>query len=115
MISLLKAGECRESIRIEYPVKATNAYGEMTHSWATLCTRWAKIEGKQLDEYVNGERVRTVGTHMVSFRPHTPALKSDMRIVWASRSPERTFDIVNITEIGNREGHRLTCKEQSSP
>jgi len=108
----IRPGECRESIRIERPVKATNSYGEMTQSWSTFCTRWAKIEGKQLDEYVNGERVRTVGTHMVSFRPFTPDLTSDMRIVWVSRSG-RTLDIVNITEVGNREGHRLTCKEQS--
>lgn len=109
-----RAGECRESIRIEQPVKATNAYGEVTHTWSTFCTRWAKIEGKQLDEYVNGERVRTVGTHMVSFRPFTVGLATDMRIVWVSRPPGRTLDIVNITEIGNREGHKLTCKEQSS-
>lgn len=111
-MSLLSAGECREKIRIEQPSDTTNAYGETTHVWSEMCTRWAKVVGKRVLEQVNGVWVQAVGTHEVSFRPYTPGIDSGMRVVWTSRSPSRTLDIVEVREIGNREGVTLICKEQ---
>lgn len=109
-----EAGKYREKVAIESPTRSTNAYGEAVDTWGQIYTRNARIEGKQIDEVVNGERIRSVGTHQVWLRPYTPDLKTTMRIVWLSRPGRRTFDIVSCVEVGNREGNRLICKEQSS-
>jgi head-tail adaptor len=53
----------------------------------------------------------TVATHEVEFR-YVAGLTNAMRLIWTSRSPIRTLDILSITEVNNREYHRLVVKEQ---
>jgi hypothetical protein len=55
----------------------------------------------------------TVATHEVEFR-YVKELKASMRLIWNSRTPPRTLDIVSITEQNNRESQRVVCKEQVS-
>jgi siroheme synthase len=57
------------------------------------------------------QELATVATHTVRFR-YVPGLSSAMRLVWTSRTPARTLDIVAITEKNNREEHSLVCKER---
>jgi len=112
-LPVIPAGSMRESIRIEDSTQSTNSFGESIDVWSPFATRKADIAGKQLDEFVGGERIRTVGTHKVTMR-YLAGLKTSMRIVWTSRTPNRILEIVNITEVNNREGHTLICKEQAT-
>lgn len=109
----LKAGDLREAVTIEAATQATNAYGESTETWAPFATRRAAVEGLVATETMLTQELATVATHTVRFR-YVPGLTSAMRVVWTSRSPTRTFDIVSVTEKNNREEHSLVCKERVS-
>lgn len=107
----LRAGDLRESITIESPVEATNAYGESTLTWSPIARRRAAIRGLQIAEVMSAQEPYTVATHEVECR-YVPELKASMRLIWDSRTPSRTLDIVSITEQNNRESMRIVCKEQ---
>lgn len=108
-----EAGKYRDFVAVEAPTRTANGYGEMVDSWSRLFTRWARIEGKQIDEVVNGDKIRSVGTHQVWIRPYTQSLTNNMRLVWLSGG-SRVMDIISVTEVGNKEGNKLVCKERAS-
>jgi len=107
----LRAGDLREAITVEVATQATNAYGESTETWTSFATRRAAVEGLTASEAMLTQELATVATHTVRFR-YVPGLSSAMRLVWTSRTPARTLDIVAITEKNNREEHSLVCKER---
>lgn len=107
----LRAGDLREAVVIQSPVQATNSYGESTVTWASFATRRAAVEGLTASEQMLPQELSTVATHTVRFR-YVPGLTSSMRLIWSSRTPSRTLDIVSVTEKNNREEHSLVCKER---
>jgi SPP1 family predicted phage head-tail adaptor len=107
----LRAGDLRESIIIEQPDEVTNDYGETTASWSIKARRRAAVRGLRVDELMSAQGPYTVATHEVEFR-YVAGLTNAMRLIWTSRSPIRTLDIVSVTEVNNREYHRLVVKEQ---
>jgi SPP1 family predicted phage head-tail adaptor len=107
----LRAGDLRESVRIEVAVEQTNDYGESTLTWSALAKRRAAIRGLRVDEVMSAQEPYTVATHEVEFR-YMPSLKAGMRLIWESRTPNRTLDIVQISEQNNRESQKLVCREQ---
>lgn len=109
----LRAGDLREAITIEVATQATNAYGESTATWSPFATRRAAVEGLTASEAMLSQQLATVATHTVRFR-YVPGLTSAMRIVWTSRTPNRTLDIVSVAERNNREEHSLVCKERGA-
>jgi head-tail adaptor len=106
----LSAGELSESVVVQVASKSTNSYGETVLDWSVFATRRAAIEGRTITEAVNAEQPYTSGAYNVRFR-YLPGLTSEMRLIWTSRSPARTLDIVAVTEKGMREEHQLVCKE----
>lgn len=110
---MIRAGELRESVTIQSPVAQTNAYGESTIQWQDFASRRAAISGVRFTEQMaNTTGPYDVATHDVMFR-YLPGLTNEMRVIWKSRTPNRVLDIVSVAEEGNREGHRLVCKEQA--
>lgn len=109
----LRAGDLRESVTIQVATEATNDFGEVNLTWADFGRRRAAIRGLRTDEVMSAQQPYTVATHEVEFR-YVPGLKAAMRLIWDSRTPSRTLDILQVTEDANREGHRLICKEQVS-
>lgn len=107
----MRAGDLRESVVIEVATEATNSYGESTLSWSPLARRRAAIRGLRVDEVMSAQEPYTVATHEVEVR-YVPDLKASMRLIWDSRTPSRTLDIVSITEQNNRESQKIVCKEQ---
>ena len=107
----LRAGDLRESVIIQVATQATNAYGESTATWNVFATRRAAVEGLTASEAMLSQELATIATHTVRFR-YVPGLTSGMRVIWTSRSPIRTLDIVSVTEKNNREEHSLVCKER---
>lgn len=107
---MIRAGELRESVTIQSPVAQTNSYGETTISWQDFATRRAAISGIRLTEQMTSLAQFDVATHDVVLR-YVPGLTNEMRLVWKSRTPNRVLDIVSAAEEGNRESHRLVCKE----
>lgn len=110
---MIRAGDLRESVTIQVAVEQTNDYGESTLTWSDMTKRRAAIRGLRVDETMSAQGPYTVATHEVEFR-YVDGLKTGMRLVWNSRSPARTLDIIQVTEDNNRESHRLVCKEQVS-
>lgn len=107
----LRAGDLREAVTIQVSTQVTNAYGESTATWASLATRRAAVEGLTASEAMLTQELATVATHTVRFR-YVPGLNTAMRLLWTSRTPPRTLDIVSITEKNNREEHSVVCKER---
>ena len=107
----LASGDLRESVTVQVATEATNDYGESTITWADFANRRAAIRGLKVDELMSTQGPYTVATHDVEFR-YVPGLVAGMRLIWKSRSPSRTLDIISVTEQNNRESHRLVCKEQ---
>lgn len=107
----LRPGDLRESVVIESPSEQTNAYGESTLTWSPFANRRASVRGLRTDELMSAQGPYSVATHEVEFR-YVPGLTTSMRLIWNSRTPHRTLDIVSITEQNNRESQRLVVKEQ---
>ena len=107
----LRSGDLRESVVIEAPTEHTNAFGESTLTWAPVAKRRASIRGMRTDELLDAQGPYTVATHEVAFR-YVPGLNTGMRLIWNSRTPSRTLDILSVTEQNNRESQSLVCKEQ---
>lgn len=108
---MIQAGLLRESVTIQRPVETVNDFGESSTTWETYATRRASIDGIVVRETMDGQGNRTVASHDVSMR-YVPGLEAGMRLLWTSRSPARVLDILSITELNNREEHRLSCAEQ---
>lgn len=106
----VNSGDLREAVTVQVATKATNAYGETVLTWAHFANRRAAIDGRTITETMNAEQPYTSGSYDVRFR-YLPGLTSEMRLIWASRSPNRILDIVAITEKGMREEHQLVCRE----
>lgn len=109
----IRAGDLREAVTIEVATEQTNAYGEATATWHPLANRRAAIDGINVSELMSAQGPYTVATHNVRFR-YLQGLKAGMRLIWTSRSPHRTLDIISVSERNNREEHVLVCKEQVS-
>ena len=109
----IRAGDLRESVTVQVATEQTNDYGEAALAWSDFAARRASIRGMRIDEVMSAQQPYTVATHEVEFR-YVPGLKAGMRLVWTSRTPARTLDVIQITEEANREGQRLVCKEQVS-
>lgn len=107
---MINAGDLREAVTVQVASEATNAYGETVQSWSTFAKRRAAIEGRTITETTGALYTYTSGAYNVRFR-YLPGLSTGMRLIWDSRSPSKTLDIVAITEKGNREEHQLVCKE----
>lgn len=107
---MIPAGELREKVVIQRPVKTKNDYGEEIVEWQAFATRRARIGGRIISEISLSDAQVTSGRYDVSFR-YCPGLDAEMRLVWVSRTPQRTLDIVAVTEKGFREDHELVCKE----
>lgn len=110
---MIRAGDLRESVTVQVAVEQTNDYGESTLTWSDMTKRRAAIRGLRVDEMMMAQMPYTVATHEVELR-YVSGLKTGMRLIWDSRTPARTLDIIQVTEDNNREAHRLICKEQVS-
>lgn len=110
---MIRAGDLRESVTVEIATEATNAYGESTMTWAPFAKRRAAIRNLRVDELMSAQGPYTVATHDVELR-YVSGLNAGMRLVWDSRTPARTLDIISVSEMNNREYHKLVCKEQVS-
>jgi SPP1 family predicted phage head-tail adaptor len=109
----IRAGDLREAVTVQVATEQTNDYGEATLTWSDFATRRAAIRGLRVDEVMSAQGPYTVATHEVEFR-YVPGLQAGMRLIWRSRTPARTLDVIQITEDTSREGQRLVCKEQVS-
>ena len=98
---------------IEVASEQTNSYGESTMTWSRYAKRRAAVRGLRVDELMGAQGPYTVATHEVEFR-YVPGMTAGMRVIWDSRAPERTLDVISVSEMNNRESHKLVCKEQVS-
>jgi|688.fasta_scaffold628214_2 SPP1 family predicted phage head-tail adaptor len=107
----IRSGDLRESVTIQAPSEQTNAYGESILTWAPFASRRASVRNLRTDELMSAQGPYSVATHEVQFR-YVSGLSTSMRLIWVSRFPNQTLDIVSISSHNRREYQTLVVKEQ---
>ena len=102
----MKAGQLRHRITIQ-SYTTTNTHGEITKTWSTFKTVWARIEPITGREWLESGIVEAEVTHRVTIR-YLANVKPQMRIYYDSKY----YDIMYIenTEMRDRQ-MILMCKE----
>lgn len=98
----MRAGKLRHAIRIERMTRTQDDYGAETERWVLLFLAKAEIIMQ-----TTGEFIRDYGS--ASERTTVFRIWFDRRVTVADRviHDRRAFDIIEIKEIGNRQGLEL--------
>lgn len=106
----LPAGVLMETVVIESPAESRNSLGETLQTWSTFATRRAQVVA---DSYSEAQlRGQVIGTSSFTVRMrYVEGLTGKMRLRWQSRG-NRILYVAGVTEVNNREEHRLSCEEK---
>lgn len=95
------AGELDRRILLQRHVGARDTYGQPRDEWQDVATVWAKVRATGGGEAFNEPTSQRSARQMVEF---TIRWRSDanprLRVVWESR----IYDVVDVAEMGRREG-----------
>lgn len=80
----MRAGTLRHSVTIQSKSESVSAHGEMTDTWSTHATVYARINPARVREDVNTDQVVPRITHEVTIRSLS-TVTPDMRILFGSR------------------------------
>lgn len=105
---MIQPGDLRHLITIEASTQSRNAVGEITQSWSTFATRHAAIEPLSYNEQSLRGQVGGSTSYSVTIR-YVEGITAAMRIVRPDRDGMVLY-ITGIVELGNREGHDITCE-----
>ena len=101
------AGELRQRITFQQPVKAEDGYGGHVVTWANLVSVWARVEPISGREYFEAHKIQAEVTHRVKVRWLVTVNKS-MRILYG----ERVLEIESIIDIDERRKFlEIFCRE----
>lgn len=106
----LPAGILRETVVIEAPAESRNSLGETIQTWATFASRRASVVADSYSESQQRGQVIGTGGFTVRMR-YVEGLTGKMRLRWQSRG-DRILYVASVTEINDREEHRLSCEEK---
>ena len=101
----MRAGELDRKITVERAMAVTSGTGEVTHTWATFATIWARRVPIKADEYFTAQQVNAPVDARFQIR-WRDGLDSAMRLVYDGK----TYDILSIQEIGRREGYDILAR-----
>lgn len=101
----MKAGRLDRRITIERMAETVNEFGTLVTSWTPVGTVAAQRVDQSTDEFMRsfGEEASTVVVFRVRYR--AGVLMTD-RVSYEGR----TFDLIELKEIGRREGLELRCE-----
>lgn len=98
----MRAGKLDRRITLQQLTQGVDGYNRPTADWLTLATRWASWRRATANEQLAGGQVNAQVTDIFEIRYDSTvaALSPKDRLTYGSR----TYDIVEVTEIGRREG-----------
>jgi len=106
-LTKLKPGEARHLVQIQRRRLQTAAFGEQVEIWDTVCETYAAIRSLSGREFFAAQQVMSTATHEIKMR-----WPCDMTVRDRIKFGQRAFDIVNITNIAERNIELiLTCVE----
>ena len=104
---MINAGELNHRIDIQSVTDTPDEQGANVQTWATVKTRWAKVEPLSGRELYNAQQVKSDVTHKICIR-YYEGLTANMRFKWGDR-------IFNISSLINpdsqRVEHECLCRE----
>ena len=101
------AGELRQRITFQQPVKADDGYGGHVVSWANLVAVWAKVEPISGREFFYAHQISVEVTHRVKVR-YLITINESMRIMYGGR----ILEIESIIDMDERHKFlEIFCKE----
>jgi len=103
---MIDPGKLRERVTVQQATQTRNSLGEAVMSWADWQTVWASVEGVSAREALDAGQQEVTITHRVRLR-YLTGLTQNMRLSWRNR----TLNIVNLLEYGNRSEHVAICEE----
>lgn len=103
---MIDPGKLRERVTVQQATQTRNSLGEAVLSWADWQTVWASVEGVSAREALEAGKQEVTITHRVRMR-YLTGLTQNMRLSWR----DRTLNIVNLLEYGNRTEHVAICEE----
>lgn len=108
---VLDPGQLRHKVRIQQATE-TNTAGEVSVSWRTVATRFAKIDQGSGREFFMAQQVNADMTHMATFRTYG-SLTTKHRLLWsACGGSTRTLHIDSITDPDSLgEWQQVQCRE----
>jgi len=105
----MPAGELRETVIVQRPVRTADEIGAEVITWETVCTRRAKVEPIGGGEVFFGQKVKAGTTCVVEMR-YVPGLTTDWRLLFKGRELN-IGTAVDVMERGKK--HYLECKENT--
>lgn len=104
-------GEMQHRITILQKTRGASdsAGGNVSETWATVCTCWAKIDPKSGREFIDAAQVVRRITHLITVRARSDVTAA-MRVSYSGR----TMAIVGMREIlESGRWLELTCEESA--
>lgn len=100
----LRAGDLDRRILIQRDAGERDSFGQPVEDWQNVATVWARVRWLSGNESFSEGGEQRVARQMVEFTVRwRPGLEPRLRVVWEGR----TYDIVDVAEIGRREGVSL--------
>ena len=103
---MIRAGSLDRSITIERGTTAIGADGTPTTTWATIAVLRAQLVANTADDTAHESGAVTTTTR--TFRTRWADVLVGDRVVYAGN----TFEVVEVVEIGRREGLDLRCSKR---
>jgi SPP1 family predicted phage head-tail adaptor len=100
----VKAGALDRRVVIQTRTLTRNAYGEQVESWATLDTVWAQKLDVLGREFFGSQRELAEGTAKFRLR-----WRDDLSVTDRLSFDSKTYDIVQISELGRHEGLEIVA------
>lgn len=98
------AGDLDRRVLLQYDAGGRDSYGQVVEDWRDVGQVWAKVRWLSGGETFNEGGAQRVARQMVEFTIRfRPNLHPRLRVVWETR----VYDIVDVAEIGRREGLTL--------
>lgn len=102
-----KSPQLNQRILLQTKVETQSDTGFMTVSWAYYLSVWANVKPFRGREYHEADRVNAETTSWFLIR-YRRGLSPTMRIVYEGRN----YDILDIQEVGKREGTKILAKAE---
>ena len=104
----MRAGQLDRSIILQTNSASQSTTGEVSESWSTLATVWAKKIERGGREFHAAQQVNAE-TQVVFRIRHRTDVNAQVQISFDSV----TYEIMHVMEIGRAEGLDLLCKAQA--
>lgn len=105
----MRAGTLRDRVRIDYPTRVQSGTGEVSYTWAELCSPRAEVlpmAGEIREQFAHQIAGRQAFTIRIRY---LKGVRTNQRVYWLADCADQYLDIVNIRFDRKRTMHMLDC------